>query len=810
MKAGKAIKIIIFFVLTLFSLSIAQNNNNNENDKKNEQEFQVIPVIEIPQKIEQVYNFLGNINKIEIPSTDIDKTEKELNKLLKEIELLKKDTKEDRLKNITVKKLKDFRTKWEADLEELETFKITLEEASARLDDEKTKLNDILKYWDFTYKNAKKEKAPKQLLKRLVTLKKDITKTENQLHKILSRILSARDKLSVEELYINETITKINKQIEQNRSLIFSFDSPPLWTAILDTTSTTEFAQNYEKSVERIHNAFVEFWDMYSEEFYYYLFFFTIVLIIILYLKFFSKKIITDEIKNDEKFSVKILERPVSVAILITIYFAHLFFPLASSVISEIIKILLILPLLVLFPTFIAKVSRKPLYFITIIYLLNQITEISLGTSIYVRIFVLILTGLMIIGLYLIVKIDTTQIPEQRVKTTKTLIKISKLLIVILILAAAGNILGNTALSYLIFYGVMRTIYISLLIITALQIFYTLITIGIETKPAKMFLVVQKNGQELKTKLFKFAKIAAIIFWTYKFLESFEMYESVSKNITDFLTTPIEIGEISFALLNILLFFVTIWISVKLSQLIRFFFDNEVAPRVQFPRGVPAAISLMLKYSIITFGFLLALFFIGFDIEQFAIVAGALGVGIGFGMQNIVNNFISGLILLFERPIQVGDTISLTNLIGTVKRIGIRSSIIKTFEGSEVIVPNADLISGQVINWTLSDKLRRIEIKIGVHFNAPPEKVMEILNKALEDRDDILSYPAPYILYKGHDENRQNFDLRFWTANNDNWIFIRSAVLLKITRMLQDEGIEIPYQQHNVYIKENDKKIIKD
>jgi small-conductance mechanosensitive channel len=388
-----------------------------------------------------------------------------------------------------------------------------------------------------------------------------------------------------------------------------------------------------------------------------------------------------------------------------------------------------------------------------------------------------------------------------------TLFIITKLLIAILSISLLGNIIGNTALSTLIFSGVMRTIYASLILVTSLQVLYTLLTIFLETKLANVSFIVRRKLSVLKSTLFGLIKIASIIIWSVVFLNNFEIYDSVLELLTSVLTTPLELGAFSITASNIVLFFVSIWLSTKISKGIRFFFENEFFPRVTLPRGVPAAISLLINYTILTLGFLFALTLLGFNVEKFAIVAGALGVGIGFGLQSIVNNFISGLILLFERPIQVGDTISLTNnLLGTVRRIGIRASVIQTFDGSEVMVPNADLISGQVTNWTLSDSLRRIEIKIGVHFTANPEEVMEILNKALEERDDILKKPAPYILYKGFGESTQNFDLRFWTSNSGDWIFIRSEVLLKIVSLLKTAGIEIPYQQHNVYVKEIDNK----
>ncbi len=162
-------------------------------------------------------------------------------------------------------------------------------------------------------------------------------------------------------------------------------------------------------------------------------------------------------------------------------------------------------------------------------------------------------------------------------------------------------------------------------------------------------------------------------------------------------------------------------------------FKSEFVLRSKIPRGVPAAISMLTRYIIVAFGVYIALAAAGVDLGQFGLIAGALGVGIGFGLQNVVYNFISGLIISFERPIHVGDTIEVGTLMGNVTEIGVRSSKLKTFDGSEVIVPNGNLISKEVINWTLSDQRRRLMIKIRTDYNAEPQKVLKIIREASQE-----------------------------------------------------------------------------
>jgi small-conductance mechanosensitive channel len=190
----------------------------------------------------------------------------------------------------------------------------------------------------------------------------------------------------------------------------------------------------------------------------------------------------------------------------------------------------------------------------------------------------------------------------------------------------------------------------------------------------------------------------------------------------------------------------------------------------------------------------------GIDLNRFTILAGAFGVGIGFGMQNIINNFVSGIILLFERPIQVGDTVQLGEIVGEVKRIGIRSSAIRTLQGAEVIVPNASFISETVTNWTLSDRLRRIDVNIGVAYGSDPERVLQLLRDVAANHPLVLTEPPAVALFIGFGESSLDFELRAWTGRFDEWPRIRSEINIAVNATMRDAGIVIPFPQRRVQL----------
>ena len=227
-------------------------------------------------------------------------------------------------------------------------------------------------------------------------------------------------------------------------------------------------------------------------------------------------------------------------------------------------------------------------------------------------------------------------------------------------------------------------------------------------------------------------------------------------------------------------------------------------PRVWLPRGVSYAVSTLIRYGIILIGFVVAILALGVDLNRVTLIAGALGVGVGIGLQNAVANFVSGLILLLERRIHVGDSIQIGDLQGQVRAIGSRASTIRTWDGAEVIVPNAGLTSERVTNWTLSDQLRRVAVPVGVSYTADPEGVMAILGDVARSHPKALPDPAPAVLCTGFGESALNFELRVWTARSAEAESVSSQLAVAVHAALTAAKIEIPFPQRDVHIRIGD------
>jgi len=195
-------------------------------------------------------------------------------------------------------------------------------------------------------------------------------------------------------------------------------------------------------------------------------------------------------------------------------------------------------------------------------------------------------------------------------------------------------------------------------------------------------------------------------------------------------------------------------------------------------------------------GTVLAVLASGTELTRLTVLVGTLGVGIGFGLQDVVNNFVSGLILLYERPVQVGDYIEVGEVVGSVRRIGIRSSTVFTDQGSEVVVPNSHLISNEVTNWTLSDRRRRTDIDVAVAEATSPERVGELLLQVARAHPEVLKTPEPLALFTGFGDNALNFQLQVWTATAaDVWERVASELRTATTRVLGEAGIDYPQNE---------------
>jgi small-conductance mechanosensitive channel len=235
---------------------------------------------------------------------------------------------------------------------------------------------------------------------------------------------------------------------------------------------------------------------------------------------------------------------------------------------------------------------------------------------------------------------------------------------------------------------------------------------------------------------------------------------------------------------------------------------DEALGRRRVEKGVRLSIGRLVHYVLMFVGFLLALLALGFEFTKLTIMLSALGVGIGFGLQGVVNNFVSGLILLFERPVRVGDTIEISGNWAEIKRIGIRATTVQTLDQADVIIPNSDLINNQVTNWTLSNRQVRLIIPVGVAYGSDVPLVMETLAACAENHGMVAALRPPQVLFLNFGESSLDFELRVWVTDADHRLKVRSDLHQEIDRRFREANIEIAFPQRDLHLRSADDTVI--
>jgi small-conductance mechanosensitive channel len=228
--------------------------------------------------------------------------------------------------------------------------------------------------------------------------------------------------------------------------------------------------------------------------------------------------------------------------------------------------------------------------------------------------------------------------------------------------------------------------------------------------------------------------------------------------------------------------------------------SEKILEKKSFEQGLKDSILTIASYLAWGVGLLVGLGVLGVDGTSLAVVFGALSIGIGFGLQNIFNNFISGLILLFERPIQVGDYVEVNGIWAEVKKINVRATVVQTFDNAAVIIPNSEFISQQVTNWSFKDKRMRRNIDVGVAYGSDIDLVQKTLLDIALERTRVYKYPKPDVLFVDHADSALIFRLRVWTHVDDYWT-VSSKIRNEIDRRFNELGIEIAFPQRDLHIR---------
>ena len=366
--------------------------------------------------------------------------------------------------------------------------------------------------------------------------------------------------------------------------------------------------------------------------------------------------------------------------------------------------------------------------------------------------------------------------------------------------AIFADVVGALGQARLLRDGVLRTLGFAVLINALTRVAHSFTLALLLSRFGRLSRIVTHRAEAIRRTLRWVLKLLALAAWIVGSLFSFRalgFLDWLQDTVSD---ARIEIGTVAISATAVLQCAVVLTATWAIVKAIRLLLEVELLPRSKLTSGTSFVISAAIRYVLVVAGVILGMAALGLDFSKVTLLVSAIGVGIGFGLQNVVNNFVSGLMLLGERVVNIGDTVQVGNLTGVVRRIGVRSTTVRTSQGAEVIVPNGDLTSKDVINFTLSDRHRRLDITVGVACDSDPQKVARLLTEAARSCAAVLAAPAPVAALIGFGDSTLNFRLQAWIGNYEDGLATETALRIAILARFEAEGIRMPFPQHDIHI----------
>ena len=493
--------------------------------------------------------------------------------------------------------------------------------------------------------------------------------------------------------------------------------------------------------------------------------------------------------------------RPIAASMMLIVLIAPLLYPDAPSSVLQLIGLVMIVPMVRILELYVERPLRWTLYALTALFIFDRVTIAFAREIVLQRVLLLVLSiaAIALLAWYIRIRLDKhLTLSPVMARTVRQLMSAG---LVLSVLSFVFNVLGNVDLALLLQSATVRGIALAAGLHAAALVLRDISRLLLASLKARGIRSVLIHEQLILSRTHRAAVVTGIAFWVLVMLQILRIQKPVLDVATAALGAQWTIGQVTISLGRLLAFVVAVWIAVHASRITQALLRDDVLPRFALPRGMPAAISTIANYVMVLIGLLIGASILGVGLSNLTLIVSALGVGIGFGLQNVVNNFVSGFILIFERSVQIGDTIQLGDLQGKIVHIGLRASQLRTFSGSEVIIPNGDLISNRLTNWTMSDRRRRYDVAIGVAYDSDQKRVHEVLRRIVERDTEILKDPKPAVVLEGFGDSALNYRLYFWVDDIDTGVDAVDRINTEIVRVFAEERIEIPFPQRDVHLR---------
>jgi small-conductance mechanosensitive channel len=708
--------------------------------------------------------------------------------------------KRDEMKLLAIARLESLERHWKFYGRELKDWRDDLQQVMAPYNEDAAELLRRRANWEATRAAAESGNMPPALSGRIGSVLAQIALAEQAVSGPIGRQVQLGRQANTLETGILAGQKAVAAAIAYNDKRLARIDSPPLWDVWGEPQASGSTLDSLKAGLG-VEQRFLAEYNEANADYLQKLHVLALLLLpLLLWLSYRSRRVASDD--PEIQASTRVLRRPISSWIVLAMVGIVLFEPDAPMLRHQFALLLAVVPVLRLLPPVVYQVLGPWPYVATGLYLLQRLSFLLVANAFYYRLYLLVVTILTAAMVAWLLWRRRPRAGSPPPTFARHAVRFGGWVgIAALLVSAVANVAGNVSLAEMLTVAILDIGYVGLVLYAGVTVLASVLRLLLARRVLARFNIVTQHAGPLLQGFTRLLRLAALVAWVIVILNEFRIFRPISAMVTSVLTHELRFGEISISLGGVLLFLFSVWLAFWAAKTVRLVLQDDVLPKMSLPRGVGNSISSLTYYAMVIAGLIVALAAAGFEVSQLAIVVGALSVGIGFGLQNVVNNFVSGLILMFERPIQPGDVVEVSGTSGKVREIGMRATTLSTFEGADVVVPNGMLLNEKLINWTLSDMDRRIDVNVGVAYGTDPRKVLDLLLEVTAAAPGIATEPAPTVLFSGFGPSSLDFGIRAWTNNFGDWVKIRSDLNVRVYDALVAAGIQIPFPQQDVHLR---------
>lgn len=754
-----------------------------------------VPMAEIARRAEEVDDFRRSVDATVAPSARIASIESQLPALDTRIA-----ERRDRMQlalstRPSLLTLDALAESWQETRVELTGWVDTLTARAILLDQQRARLQALKETWARTRADVGVAGAPKPIVDRTDGVLAGIETTRQRLDSARAETLVLQDRVARQLSRTQEAIVEVAQARRHVTVELFMRESPPIWAvqrltiaeglAAVRATIETQRAGVHQFVRDEIGRAAAHA---------------VAVLALGVVLWIVRRRARLEPPDAPLSSLAPLLVHPFAAAFVIGFISSFLIYTSGPRIARTFAEVGALVPLTLILRRLVPPPAVPAIYALTGFFLVDRIRDLFIGLPVIERYFLLLEVLAAAIVLAWFVRAGRSRhVTDELAPVKRGAARAAMgLALVGFSIAFVSDVFGNMSLARLVASGLFSSGYLALMLIAARRLASGAVSFALRVRPLRRLRMVQRHRPLIEGRTLRILRRVSVAVWLVGTLNYFGLLAPAWAGSQRLLEVQLSRGAFSISVGDILAFAVTLWVSFLLSSFIRFVLEEDVFPHVHLQPGVPYALSTFVRYAVVIVGFVIALLVLGVNLDRVTVLGGALGVGVGFGLQNIVNNFVSGLIVLFERPVRVGDSVQIRDIQGEIRRIGIRSSTVVAWEGAEVIVPNSMLVAEQVINWTPTIYHRRLDVPVGVAYGAGPDEVVKLLTDVAGAHPDVIAQPAPQALFLGFGDSALRFELRAWTNRLDRFGLIKSELGIAVFRALRGAGISIPFPQHEV------------